>query len=701
MRAWVNDEQLFYIYVLDAEERLLGTVSLRALLLAADNQQIETIVQRDPISVPADMDQEDLARLFLDYDLVALPVVDGDGDRWSYGLGIGHVGFCCRKYLDWRNSFGALCRFGDVGGDLVFSGLGFAGATIFSRCRTRSGCGLGAIDHHAQRCLFLGHLFCHRPGVAAPMGLKLICSVLWLLAIFGGCSAHRVAEQDSWSGAVAVLLRAELDAGGARVAVNKGLVSRFYLQREDRLAWCGPTGPMTQADALLQMLKQAADDGLRPQDYAVDQIAAAIGRWRVQDSKPDLRSLVRLDVLLTRAFLAYGGHLQRGRVDPRKIHPEWKAPVQAADLVGLLQTALDLQQVDSALERLRPPQAGYNHLRQALAEYRAFAASGGWPEIGPKGGPELVRRLTAMGDLVALADEPSREQLAVGIAHFQERHGIVVSSKLDRETLAALNIPLSERLAAIELNMERWRWLPHDPGTGYILVRIADFALDAVEAGETVLNMRVIVGKPFWRTPIFSAKLTHLVFNPYWYIPRSIAVEEILPLLKRDISYLDRRDIMVSKGEGLALTRVDPDSIKWADIAPEQFEYAFTQVPGPANPLGRIKFIFPNPYHVYLHDTPNTQLFAQKNRAFSHGCIRLEKSVELAAHILRREGHWSLGQIEQELDSGLNREIALERAMPVYLLYWTTWIDAEGLLQFRQDEYDADENLHLALSRKR
>ena len=524
----------------------------------------------------------------------------------------------------------------------------------------------------------------------------MLLRIIGCVAVLWGCGSHRITEEP-WTVRVAPLLRGQLDLGGDRVPVDEGLLSRFYLQRDDRPAWCGPTGPKSQADALVLMLARAKEDGLREQDYALEKIRAEIAHWRVPGAQPDLRRLLGLDVLLTRAFLAYAGHLQRGRIDPRTIHPEWNAPVQSADLIGLLQTALDLQQVGSALERLRPPQAGYNHLRQALRGYRSLAARGGWPLLETGADTILVRRLREMGDLPVGIDTPDRGQLSAAIAHYQERHGLAVHGRLDGQTLAELNRPVEERLAAIELNLERWRWLPHDPGTRYILVRIADYELDAVEGGKTVLNMRVIVGKPFWRTPVFSAKLTRMVFNPHWYIPRSIAVKEILPQVKRDPDYLQRRNIIVTSGMGLQLSPVDPDSIVWSGLSVDDFEYSFTQAPGEGNPLGRIKFIFPNPYNVYLHDTPHTQLFAERDRAFSHGCIRLEKSAELAEHILRGQGHWPLARVERELASGINRGVVLVRPLPVYLLYWTTWVDEEGLLQFRRDEYDADYLLRQAL----
>lgn len=225
-----------------------------------------------------------------------------------------------------------------------------------------TGGGVGAIDHHAQRRICAGDLLRCGAVVIASIGIG-VQRFYWFGALLWGCASHPVAEKESWSVGAAALLRAQLDADAAIVAVDAGLLSRFYLQRGDRPAWCGPTGPRAQADALLRILHQATDDGLRSEDYALAQIEDRLGRWRNPGAKPGLASMMRLDVLLTRAFFACSGHLQRGRVDPRAIHPQWQAPRQAADLAGLLQAALDLQQVESALARLRPPQAGYYHLQ--------------------------------------------------------------------------------------------------------------------------------------------------------------------------------------------------------------------------------------------------------------------------------------------------------------------------------------------------
>ena len=552
---------------------------------------------------------------------------------------------------------------------------------------------------YCQQDVLSMHLHCPSASELAAT-IRVMRYIGWFFVCLWGCGSYPPVERESWTESASILLRASLDFSQEVLPVDERMLAQFYAQRKYRPAWCGPTGPRSQADALLWKLRQSAGEGLRPEYYAFEEIEVELAKWRRRGTKPGLASLVRLDVLLTRAFFAYGGHLQRGRVDPRAIHSEWKAPVQVVDLVGLLQTALDLQQIESALDRLRPPQRGYLQIRKALRDYRAIEHAGGWPEVKAEGGGALIRRLAMVGDLPEGLDVYSSGQIAEGIAGFQGRRGLLSSGRLDSATLAALNVPVEDRVASIELNMERWRWLPYALGTSYILVRIADFELDVVEAGESVLIMRVFVGKPYWRTPIFSTELTHIVLNPYWYIPQSIAVEEILPKLKQDPDYLVQRSILVRKKRDLASMEIDSQNIDWNTLSSETFAYTFTQSPGPANPLGAIKFMLPNPYNVYLHDTPNRELFAARVRTFSHGCIRLEKSAELAAHVLGDDGQWTLDQIRMEIDSGNNREITLENPMPIYIIYWTTWVDEAGLVQFRRDEYDADERLRRALIRQ-
>ena len=228
--------------------------------------------------------------------------------------------------------------------------------------------------------------------------------------------------------------------------------------------------------------------------------------------------------------------------------------------------------------------------------------------------------------------------------------------------------------------MERWRWLPHDPGTRYILVRLADFELDVLEEGQVVLNMRVIVGREYWRTPIFSCALTHLVVNPYWYVPESIARAEILPLVHRDPDYLQRKGFRIVEGTGESARTIGVEDIEWAQLDQEPLPLRLIQAPGPENPLGKVKFALPNPFGIYLHDTPNSQLFERRERYLSHGCIRLEQSVN-----------------RETVQEGRTVQVDLGDPVAVYLIYWTAWVDEDGAVQFREDLYGEDDILRQAL----
>ena len=249
----------------------------------------------------------------------------------------------------------------------------------------------------------------------------------------------------------------------------------------------------------------------------------------------------------------------------------------------------------------------------------------------------------------------------------------------------------------IELNMERWRWLPQTLGERYILVNIANFALDVVERGRSVLAMRVVVGKPARRTPFFSAEMTYLVLNPHWYVPPTIAIQDKLPLIRRDPGYVSRQNFKLFRhGEG-GVTRVDPRSVDWSSVSARNFPYQLRQDPGPRNALGRVKFMLPNPYHVYLHDTPARELFAKTERAFSSGCIRLESPMELAEYLLKDDPQWPRQKIVASSQRGTEQVIQLPTSIPVHLLYWSAWTNEHGVVHFRKDIYDRDKVLDKAL----
>ena len=488
---------------------------------------------------------------------------------------------------------------------------------------------------------------------------------------------------------------------------------RFYERRSFRPVWLCEEGPLPHTEAFVQVISQAEREGLRAASYHRASIEQLMAEQRLAHSQPwsqQLRSQVDLELLLTDAFFMYGSQMLSGQTDPRTLHEVWFANGSEIDLETRLQQAVEANHVVELLQSLRPTHVGYLELQKALVSYRDIAARGGWPVI-PNGptlqrgdrGPRVMAlrtrlRLTADLDRAsAPVDDVFDTALEQGLQRFQERHGLNADGVVGTSTLTALNVPAEARVRQIELNMERWRWLPHELGDRYILVNVANFALDVIEHGQSVLAMRVIIGKPERRTPFFSADMTYLVLSPHWYVPPTIAIQDKLPLIRRDPSYVARQNFKLFRDGESGATRVDPLSIDWSAVSARNFPYRLRQDPGPRNALGRVKFMFPNSYHVYLHDTPSRELFAKTERAFSSGCIRLEKPIELAEYLLRNDPRWSRQKILATIARGAEQVVHLPTTVPVHLLYWTAWVDAQGRINFRKDIYERDKVLDTAL----
>lgn len=517
---------------------------------------------------------------------------------------------------------------------------------------------------------------------------------------------------------VAERIRTRVEAAADPRILEPALMTVFYARRAFRPAWSDEHGPNRLADELIEAVRRADLDGLRPEEYHLESILSLLGDVRTDASGGHLTDPDRsaeLDLLLTDAFLLYGSHLLQGRVDPETLHPRWTVNRRGADLAALLEDALDDRKISRALQRLAPTHDGYGRLRAALAHARALQLEGGWEPLatgpalkrGDRGAPvaALRDRLRRGGDLTddgqGTGDSADvfDERLEQAVRRFQRRHGLEADGIVSAGTRAELNVSAVRRVRQLELNLERWRWLPKELGRRRIMVNIAAYELQVVEDEEVVLGMRVVVGRRYRRTPVFSDTVRYLVLNPYWHVPRNIAVQDLLPKVQNDPSYFQRHQIRVVDGWGGDAKEVDPTVVDWAAQTAESFNFRLHQDPGPLNALGRIKFMFPNRYDVYLHDTPSRDLFEESRRDFSSGCIRVEHPLELAEYLLEKNGGWKRPELQRTLEAGVERTVHLKRKIPIHLLYWTAWVDEDGTINFRPDIHDLDPLLAAALNK--
>ncbi|MEO8577191.1 MAG: L,D-transpeptidase family protein [Gemmatimonadales bacterium] len=469
---------------------------------------------------------------------------------------------------------------------------------------------------------------------------------------------------------------------------------RLYKQYGNNPLWLKSDGlHEDRAYALANSVLQAEQDGMRMDAYPIGALAQAMTTVS-QTKNPTAEQLAETDVLLTAAFSAIGEDYLTGQVDPKTVAQNWHIDPQEENVDSALARSLRGSALDKSIASMRPQDPDYAALRKELDRFQQITLKGGWPAIpagaaAKPGGRMSAARVATLRQRLALEGlgaapaeataKPASQtnavssvydhSLAAAVAEFQARHGIVVDSALGSETVTALNQPAIYRVSQIAANLERMRWLPRNLGNRFIYVNVPAFRLEAYDAGQKTLDMKVIVGQDYEdkATPVFSDSMELVVFRPFWNVTPDIAAKEIFPKIDADPGYLEANNYELYQEGGATRVR---------------------QKPGDKNSLGLVKFLFPNDFNIYLHDTPNHELFDKDVRAFSHGCIRVEKPAELAQWVLG----WDAGKVDQELHGADNHSIKLPKKIPVYIAYGTAYI-RDGQLYFGNDLYDRDDKL--------
>lgn len=458
---------------------------------------------------------------------------------------------------------------------------------------------------------------------------------------------------------------------GSDTIISIVVLPDMYERRGFQPLW----GNAAAVDDLLRAIRASEQDGLDPADYHL----AAIERMRGARSDSP-RAAADLDCLLTDALVRLAYQSRFGKVDPERLDPDWNytRKLREVDPAETLLSAIDSAVLGALITELTPSQPFYRRLKEGLASYRRIAANGGWQSIDPgptlKPGmtdrrvPALRKRLAATGDLAdgnaSGGDEQYDPPLVEAVKAFQERHGLVADGVAGPGTVAALNVSVEQRIDQIRATLERCRWVMNDLPDRFVLVNVAGFEVYYFADRELKWSSRAVVGKPYTKTPIFRADMKYIVVNPTWTVPASIVRKEILPGMRRDPNYLAKKGL-------------------------KQIDGQFVQPAGERNALGRIKLIFPNPHSVYLHDTPSKSFFNETSRTFSHGCVRVQKPVELGALALN-DPAWSTESLNAAIAAGDTKTIMLKDPLPVLILYWTAAVNAQGRVEFRPDVYGRD-----------
>ncbi|MEX1061335.1 MAG: L,D-transpeptidase family protein [Methyloceanibacter sp.] len=501
----------------------------------------------------------------------------------------------------------------------------------------------------------------------------------------------------------------------SRKAENDALVE-YYALPDQPLLWVDENGLTERAKLVMAEIAKADDYGLRASDYALPDS----GSFNASDPKAT-DWLAGAETKVSYAVLDYANDARGGRLEPLRLSKNLDPSLALPNPTEVLESIAIRSDPAAYLRSFQPDQPQFEALRQKLIELRGGKVEEAKPAVvtipdGPvlKFGieHEQVALLRKRLEIPAGANETKFDEAVLeAVRQFQSANGSVADGMVGAGTRRLLNggqhqqeaVGSPARIKAILVNMERWRWLPHDLGPFYVTVNIPEFTLRVVEEGKPIHAARVVVGKPDKQTPVISDEMEEVVFNPYWNVPNSIKMEEIAPYFSQgggffgggwDTSVLQRHGLRIKYGN----RDIDPDSIDWSRNDIRNFD--LVQPPGPSNVLGRVKFVFPNKHDVYMHDTTQKHLFANAVRAESHGCMRVQNPDQLAELVLAHDKGWSKARVQSTFDAGDDNHVALDQKVPVYITYFTVRVNDDGSLSTFNDLYGHDARMNAALSGK-
>jgi L,D-transpeptidase YcbB len=489
------------------------------------------------------------------------------------------------------------------------------------------------------------------------------------------------------------------------------LLPKYYIENRFEPLWFPHYDTLDKVRQMISYLENLVYQGLDPSHYHYGEIKE---QWELIQEDPELLYsgifISNVDILLSDAYFMLASHLYHGKVDPESQEAQWGIRRNKPNLPldDKLRKMLKEETIEVGFQHFYPPHQGYKamieearKLSHSMQEdFKILADSKALPvKPGETSSivPEIKNKLILLGlydNDTGFVNDRLDSTVTEAIKKLQRQFGLNTDGAVGPNTLKALNMPLEQRLKQLYVNMERLRWMPDSLETKYILVNIADFTLYMMHDADTLISMRSIVGKNYRKTPVFNSTITYLVFSPTWTIPPGIQRNDIIPAVIKNPDYLAEKNMRVFNAQGQL---VDPSTITWRR---EGMRYTIRQAPGKQNALGLVKFMFPNKHNVYLHDTPSRELFARDERTFSSGCIRIEKPIELSELLLADMPQWTPERIRLAMNAGAERSVILDSPVGIYLYYLTAWGGPEGVIHYRSDIYERDDNILQALGER-